>query len=230
MKKHYLLFFFLIAILFSSCYDENNDFTKSLFTEQKMTAAFKDCLRISKDTAINHLCVPNGFYDISAHTIELPFSLKNLVDTLTVHGHEALLDSLKLKMNRTGESVGNYLTATFNSTISNLSFPNPSSILYGKNNAITTYMQLNLFSNLSQSLEGEVINKMSQNGGRDVWNQILLTYQQQTNTPINFDLYHYITEEILTSIFQIMEQEEKNIRTIPSHRVTPNLQDVFGNL
>ena len=230
MKKHYLLFFFLIAILFSSCYDENNDFTKFLFTEQKMTAAFKDCLRISKDTAINHLCVPNGFYDISAHTIELPFSLKNLVDTLTVHGHEALLDSLKLKMNRTGESVGNYLTATFNSTISNLSFPNPSSILYGKNNAITTYMQLNLFSNLSQSLEGEVINKMSQNGGRDVWNQILLTYQQQTNTPINFDLYHYITEEILTSIFQIMEQEEKNIRTIPSHRVTPNLQDVFGNL
>jgi hypothetical protein len=133
-------------------------------------------------------------------------------------------------MNRTGESVGNYLTATFNSTISNLSFPNPSSILYGKNNAITTYMQLNLFSNLSQSLEGEVINKMRQNGGRDVWNQILLTYQQQTNTPINFDLYHYITEEILTSIFQIMEQEEKNIRTIPSHRVTPNLQDVFGNL
>jgi hypothetical protein len=71
---------------------------------------------------------------------------------------------------------------------------------------------------------------MRQNGGRDVWNQILLTYQQQTNTPINFDLYHYITEEILTSIFQIMEQEEKNIRTIPSHRVTPNLQDVFGNL
>ena len=67
---------------------------KSLFTEQKMTAAFKDCLRISKDTAINHLCVPNGFYDISAHTIELPFSLKNLVDTLTVHGHKALLDSL----------------------------------------------------------------------------------------------------------------------------------------
>ena len=91
-------------------------------------------------------------------------------------------------------------------------------------------MQLNLFPNLSQSLEGEVINKMRQNGGRDVWNQILLTYQQQTNTPINFDLYHYITEEILTSIFQIMEQEEKNIRTIPSHRVTPNLQDVFGNL
>lgn len=230
MKKHHLLFFLLLAFIVSSCYDENNEFTKSLFTNQKMTVAFKDCLKISKDTAINHLCTPAGFYDDPTYRIELPASLKNLVDTLTTYGNNDLLDSLTLKMNLAGESLGNYLTATFNTTINGVSFVNPASILYGKDNAITTYMQLNFFTKLSQSLENEVIGKMTQSGGQEIWNEILVTYQQQTNSPINFDLYHYVTEKILTSIFQIMELEEKNIRTLPKHRVTSNLEDVFGNL
>lgn len=229
MKKFRLFLFAMLAVAFSSCYDETNEFAESMFTNEKISNALKSCLKISKDTAVNKLCISDGFYENESYYINLPQGLNQMVDTLTEYGDEDIIDSLVLKMNRTAETVGNKISQQFNSTITAISFSDPNEILNGSSISATSYLKLYKETALISSLKTEIENTMNANGGKAYWEDAISTYYQRTSVPISYDLYRYMSEEIISAIFAEMEKEEDNIRTLPEHRVTTELEEVFGN-
>ncbi len=228
MKKIHLFLFSLMVISLTSCYDESNEFSQNYFTNEKISNALKGCLKVSKDTAVAHLNIEEGFL-ISEYQITFPTELGFIADTFALYNNMNIIDSLNIKMNITAEIVGNEITRSFNEKINALTFSHPREIVKGKHTAATNYFQLHSASSLLTILQKEVELKMKTNLGTQTWNNLLIKFRDYSSVPITFDIYQYISKKILEATFIEMEKEEKKIRTLPEHRVTADLQEVFGN-
>lgn len=226
MKKTVLLPFIalLCAFVFNSCQDKSNDFVHSYFTDKEIGNALTACLNVSKDTAINHLCVEDGLYANAIYKLDFPNELSELHAQLAESNKGDLLDSLVLKMNRAAESLGNDYTTLWAAKIKSLTYTSPDQILQEGKTAATDYFrkqsELALVSEMTTLLKA----KMATNGGTDLWNQVL----NCSATPVTFDLYRYMAIKNADALFLEMQKEESNIRTLGSHRVTTILETVFG--
>ncbi|MDR2979894.1 MAG: DUF4197 domain-containing protein, partial [Bacteroidales bacterium] len=111
MKKINLLLAAVLFISLISCHDESGDYTKTYYTDTQLVTVIKQCLNVSVDSANNHLSMPDGFYTYKneKYRITLPTSAGALVSMLTENGHEALLDTLILRINKAAEISGNQI-------------------------------------------------------------------------------------------------------------------------
>lgn len=230
MKKYTHLFLFLFVTLFTSCEDNSGDYIEQMCTNAEMNSAIKSCLNVSKDTAINRLCRPNGFTDNELHRISLPAALQPVQDTLTAHGKGYLVDTLIVRINQSCESMGNDLTAVFTSNIGSITVADPASLITGNNHAITNYHYINYNNSLATAISANFTTKLNTMGAMSCLNEMMIEYHNYTTNTVSTDLPTYVINSCLTAIYQEMMKEEELIRTDKQHRVTDILQKVFGKL
>ncbi|MEG1555365.1 MAG: DUF4197 domain-containing protein [Bacteroidales bacterium] len=232
MRKIKLLVVVILTLTIASCEDESGEYARRIFKNSELNTAYKDCLKVSLDTAKAHLFVENGFYDYhdEAYRIELPTSAHFIVDTLNHHGQGDSITSLILKMNRAAEHCGDKVKIAFGASITNLNFSNYTALLNGPNNAITSYFKTNSYASLSEILNVTVQSELQSTGAIILWNQVLNSYYQYNPQAVSIDLTRSVTEQMLNGVFAEMEIEEIKIRTIPEYRVTKALDTVFAVL
>lgn len=230
MKKITQLFLFLFPILFFSCEDKSGDYIDRLYTDVEMTNAIKSCLTVSKDTAINRLCIPNGFTNSELHRITLPTALQPVKDTLTAHGKEYLIDTLLDKINKCCETIGNDLAAAFTTNINSISIADPEALISGSDHAITDYYQTNYRNSLVTAVSVKFNAQLNTIGAMNCLNEIMIEYNNYTTNTVSADLPTHVMNSCLTAIYNEMANEEALIRSDKQHRVTDILIKVFGNI
>lgn len=218
----------LAAVSLFSCKDESGDYVEQLYTNSQKEKAIKDCLKASADSALNHLCVPNGFYNYNDGVYRIDYApLRNsLFDTLGRHGYGDLSDSLIRYTNRLAESCKAQLAPSFTSAIDTLEIFNYDALINGEIDAITKYFETYKYRFLKSAFQTPVSIRMGIYNVTPVWNEMLQKYSQYTTEPLNFDIQNYVVEKMLDGLLQEMRVEEELIRTDSAHR--SESMELFG--
>ena len=217
MKKLKLVCLAVIAaVTLFSCEDKTGDFVEQLYTN-------------SQNSALNHLCDNNGFYDYleGEYRINYASLQSSLFDTLNNHGYSYLVDSLILSTNRLAASCKSQIAPSITSAIDSLVIVDYNALIDGNSTAITDYFKIYKYPSLKSAFQSPVSIRLSLYGVTPVWNEMLLRYIQYSPTPLNFDLQNYIVEKMLDDILKEMRIEEALIRTDPNHR--SDATELFGN-
>lgn len=229
MKKTVFFVTSLLCLICCSCQDESGDYIGQLFTDADLTSAARSCLNVAKDTAVAHLCAPGLLAEGTDYRISLPNDGQFATLHVNLDGQEFLFDSLENQMNRACENLGDDVTNVFKTTISSLSFGDPSALVYGSDNALTSYLQIYHEADFRNSLMSALNTQLAATGAAATFNQMLTQNFNASNTPFVFDLSAYVMRNFTSAIFNEMEKEEKLIRHDASHRVTSSLENVFAN-
>ena len=222
MKKLSIILGMIVfaAVALFSCKDESGEFVEQLYTNAQKELAIKDCLRASADTALNHLCVVDGFYnyDNAAYRIDYNPLQSSLFDTLSRHGHGNLADSLILHTNRLAENCKAQLAPLFTTAIDSLQVFDYETLIHGDTDAITKYFEIYKYQYLKSAFQTPISIRMSLFGVTPVWNEMIQLYSQYTATPLNFDVQGYVAEKMLDGLLKEMSIEEALVRTDTTHQ------------
>lgn len=222
MKKFNILLGMILfaAVTLFSCKDESGIFVEQLYTNSQKEKAIKDCLKASADSALNHLCAPDGFYNYNGGIYRIDYAplRSSLFDTLGQNGYGNLADSLILFSNRLAESCKSQLAPSFTSAIDSLVIYDCDALINGKVDAITNYFETCEYAYLKSAFQTPVSIRMNLYNVTPVWNEMVRIYEQFSPTPLNFDIQNYIVEKMLDGLFQEMRLEEALIRTDSTHR------------
>lgn len=228
MKRIFVVVVALLSTLCWSCKDESGDFIEQLYTDADLSSAARSCLTVAKDTAVAHLCDTGLIQSSIPYHIALPDDAQFRAIHDTLGDNAALLTTLENQINAACEQMGNEVTSTFNTAISSLTFSDPSSLVYGSSDALTSYFQTCCESSLQSSLASTLASKMQASGATTTWNQIVTIYNNSGAGPLSYDLNAFVMKNFTPSIFTEMAKEEALIRSDKSHRVTSSLQNVFA--
>lgn len=222
MKKLYLLCLILLPMLLGSCSDTSGEYIENYYTDAELTTAIRTCLTTSKDTALNQLCITDGFNDSETYRITLPdnTAFRTLNETLIAQDKSYLVDTLIQRMNRACEHSGNGLSSAFNSTISSLTFTDPSSLVYSStSDAVTTYFRANCGTTMQSAAASIVSEQLQSTGATETWTEMQTAYYNATSTTIDFDMTTHATTGLLSAVYQEMAYEEGRIRTDSTHAI-----------
>jgi hypothetical protein len=222
MKKLNLIFGLAIlsVVLLTSCNDETGQFVEQLHTNVQKNTAIKACLKVSADSALNHLCDNNGFYDYQDGVYRIDYAplQSSLFDTLENHGYGYLADTLIRNTNLLAASCKAQLAAPLKEAIDSLKVIDYDALLHGDGTPITDYFELYKYRTLKSAFQQPVSIRMDLFNVSGTWALMVHKYIQYTNTPLNFDIQNYIVEEILDDILEEMRVEEELIRSDSTHR------------
>ena len=175
----------------------------------------------------------------------LPKEAQSIVDNIRlVPGGQALVDKAVLSLNRSAEDAVKEATPIFKNAILNMSLTDGVGILFGGNNAATEFLRKNTYSQLQAAFAPKVRASLSKPlvanvSTSETWNTLSSGFNSVAKSPVgavaglkqvNVSLENYVTEKALDALFLKVAEEEKNIRTNPTARVSDLLKRVFGQL
>jgi hypothetical protein len=278
MKNIVFLTTLLGLVFLSSCElleSEEND------AGPDIAAGLKEALRVGTDTAVSKLAVVDGYLKDEAVKILLPDQMENQIANFkaieidvfglgTISGEDIysngipflgvapirdVEEDLIMGINRAAESAASEAGPIFFDAITGITIQDANNILFGPEDAATTYLRDNTFQSLFSTYEPKIdqaVNAVTI-GNRSVesiYNQYVSEYNGLLNTSIpvslfdtqslgqlanletldQTDLSAFATEKGLDGLFLKIQEEEGNIRQDPLARVNDLLQDVFGLL
>lgn len=195
----------------------------------EVSGGLKEALNKGVTSGVQQLGQTNGFLNNQAVKILYPQELQKVDQTLRSIGLGSVADEGIKVINRAAEDAVTQAGPIFANAITNMSFQDANSILFGGKNAATTYLKNSTTSSLVQAFSPKVQQSISKVGADKVWNNIISKYNSlPTTSKINPDLTAYITEQAINGLFKMVEQKESDIRTKVSERTTPLLQKVFA--
>ena len=214
-------------------------------TNAENISGLKSSLNIGLEQAVSNLGVQDGFYKDAALKLLLPKEAQSIVDNIRlVPGGQALVDKAVLSLNRSAEDAVKEATPIFKNAILNMSLTDGVGILFGGNNAATEFLRKNTYSQLQAAFAPKVRASLSKPlvanvSTSETWNTLSSGFNSIAKSPVgavaglkqvNVSLENYVTEKALVALFLKVAEEEKNIRTNPTARVSSLLKRVFGQL
>ena len=195
----------------------------------EVSGGLKEALNKGVTSGIQQLGQTDGFLNNQAVKILYPQELQKVDQTLRSVGLGSVADEGIKVINRAAEDAVTQAGPIFTNAITNISFKDANSILFGGKNAATNYLKNATTTNLVQVFSPKVQQSISKVGADKVWNNIISKYNAiPTTSKINPDLTAYITEQTINGLFKMVEQKELDIRTKVSERTTPLLHKVFA--
>lgn len=280
MKK--ILIFILLAGISFSCdildlEEDDND------SGPDIVAGLKEALRVGTDTATRKLAIVDGYFKDQAVKILLPdemeeqienfksFEIDLLVGTVTgqqiyesglsipgvveIQSLQDIEDELIMGINRAAESAVSEAGPIFFNAITSMTIQDANTILFGPEDAATTYLIDNTYNSLFTTYEPKINGaiqsvRVGDTSIEDLYAGFVSEYNDILNTslPVSLiesksiaelaglevlsqpDLSQFATEKGLDGLFLKIEEEEANIRKDPIARVTDLLEEVFGLL
>ncbi len=156
MKKIALLVF--SVLLLSSCNEllqvasqvgTLSTSTSAGVTNSENIAGLKSALNVGIQDAVGFLGKENGFYSDAALKILLPKEAQPIIDNIKlIPGGQKLVNDAILSLNRSAEDAVKEATPIFKSAITSMSITDAASILFGADNAATTYLHGKTYNSL----------------------------------------------------------------------------------
>lgn len=194
-----------------------------------ISAGLKEALNKGVTDQVSKLTAMNGFYKNQTVKILMPEELAKMDKTLRKIGMSKLADEGILALNRAAEDAVKEATPIFVSSIKNITITDAKSILLGKDNAATVYLQSTTSTALYAKFSPVVQKSIGKVGADVIWTTIIKQYNTiPFVSKVNPDIIDYVTNKALDGVFKMITIEEKNIRTNLNARTSDVLKKVFA--
>ena len=198
-------------------------------SSDEITAGLKEALQVGTEKAVGLVSQPDGFYKNPAIKIPLPESVEKADKWLRAAGYGEKIDAFELSMNRAAERAAPEAKSIFWDAISDMNFDDAQKILNGRDNEATLYFKDKTTGQLQEVFKPIVKDAMGEVG-------VTRSYQELSDKiasmpfakSASFDLDQYVTDGALDGLFKMLAEQERQIRTQPTARVTDLLQKVFA--
>jgi len=212
-------------------------------TAAEVAQGLKEALKVGTDTAVVRLSRSNGYYLNEALKINLPPETNEIISyAKKVPGLDKLIEDVVLQINRSAEDAAKQAAPIFKSAITSMTIGDAWSILNGNNDAATLYLKdktntqlTNLYlPKMQASLNKPIVGNVS---AQQTWNEITTKWNKFATSmagkllevhTVDTKLDSYVTEKALTGMYAKVAEEELDIRTQASARVTDLLKRVFA--
>lgn len=198
-------------------------------SESKIAKGLREALRVATDNAVDITGQQNGFYKNEAIKITLPEKMQMVEKGLRVIGFGPKVDEFVLSMNRAAEEAAPKAQSIFIDAIMNMNFDDVMGIYKGSQTAATEYFKRTTHDKLVEAFLPAARSSLNQYTVTQQYNTLLDKYKTipfAENFPAP-EIDRYVVSKTVDGLFYVMAQQERQIRTDPSARVTDLLKEVF---
>lgn len=198
-------------------------------SQQDTGTALKQALDQGISLAVAQLGKPGGFSNDPAVRIELPGNLAKVASSMKMMGMGAQVEQLEQSMNQAAELAVPQAQALLTSAVKKMTLKDAKAILAGPDDAATQYLNKTSREQLRASFLPIVKKATDQVGLAKQYNTF--AGQAATFGVINAkdaNVENYVTEQALNGLFEIIAQEETNIRNNPADAATRLAKTVFA--
>lgn len=230
--KTNLMFAFVFLFIISGCAQMQqlmNQLPQTQGLGLDISGGLKEALNNGISKQVTKLTAVDGFYKNEAVKILLPEELKRVDAALRKIGLSSMADDGIKMLNRAAEDAVKEATPIFVDAVRNMTFTDAKTILMGKENSATQYLQNSTSTSLYGKFNPVIQNSFNKVGADQVWTNIIKRYNTIPFVKkVNPDLTDYVTNQAMNGVFKMIAVEEKNIRTNLNSRSSVLLQRVFA--
>ena len=178
--------------------------------------------------AVSLAGVNDGYFKNPQIKIPLPARAEKYKKTLKKLGLGKYVDELELSMNRAAEKAAPLAAEYFVTALKDMSIEDAYKLLRGPDDSATQYFREKTNDKLASAFRPSIDESLSNVGAVSAYKNV----QKRAGKlglggKMTFDMSDYVTGKALDGLFQLVANEEKNIRENPTARTTELLQEVF---
>lgn len=238
MKVFSVFSFALIFLLLLGCSSaEINKLLRSAsgqapLTQTEVSQGLKEALIQGISKGADKASMTDGFFKNELIKILLPEDARRVESTLRQVGLGSEVDRALLAINRGAERAAQEAKPIFISAIRQMTIQDAFNILQGGEDAATQYLKRTTENQLIDLFQPKIQESLNEVGATRYYGDLANAYNSLplTNRKIEPDLNSYVTERAVDGLFQLIAEEEKNIRENPMERTSALMRRVFGTL
>ena len=199
-------------------------------TQQDAANGLKEALEMGISKGADKLSALDGYYKSELYRILLPEEAEPIVNKLKlVPGFSDFEARAIEKINRAAEDAAKKAKPIFVEAIKGMTFSDAMDILLGTDDAATRYLHGATYDPLYSEFRPVIISSLNETGALDYWTGAVTAYNKLPFVKkMNPKLEDHVTEKALFALFDMVEKEEKAIRTDVSKRTSDLLRRVFA--
>ena len=224
---------FFIAVLFSSLF-YGCDVLKQLpqatgVTEAEAGEGIKQALSQGLVGAVLKLNREDGFFKDAFYKILIPEDAKKVENTLRDLGFGSMVDKAILQINRGAEDAAGYAKPIFVNAIKSITIQDAIGLVRNGDTSATHFFREKTTAQLVAAFTPIIKSSLDKVNATKYYSDMVNKYNSiPLVKKINPDLTGYVTMKATNALFDLVAQEEKNIRTNFAARTTDLLKKVFG--
>ena len=225
---------FFIAVLFSSLF-YGCDVIKQLpqmtgVTEAEAGEGIKEALGQGLVGAVLKLNKEDGFFKDAFYKILMPDDAKKIENTLRDIGLGSMVDKAILQINRGAEDAAGFAKPIFVNAIKSMSIQDAIGLVRNGDTSATHFFREKTTAQLVAAFTPIIKSSLDKVNATRYYSDMVNKYNSLPIVfkKINPDLTGYVTNKATNALFDLVAQEEKNIRTNFAARTTDLLKKVFG--
>jgi Protein of unknown function (DUF4197) len=196
--------------------------------DAKIADGLKGARKVATEKTVSLTGKTDGYFANQAIKILMPDKLKSLESGLRAVGYGSQIDEFVLSMNRAAESAATQAKQIFVDAIGKMSFDDARKILNGSNTAATDFFKSKTTPQLTTAFKPAVSNSMNDVGVTRQYKDLVGRFEPIPFAKSQaFDLDGYVVDKGLAGLFHVLGEQEQQIRTNPTARVTDLLKEVF---
>ncbi len=216
-------------INWNSILDKKKKLTAAPLTNDEVVRGLREALTVGSKTAAGKASKTDGYFKNPKIKIPFPPEAVKMESTLRNLGMRKEVDRFVMTMNRAAEDAARKAAPIFADAITSMSLSDGMTILKGKDDAATRYLQSATGEKLRQAFMPVVKASIDKVEVTRYWSPLATAYNKVPFvTRVNPDLEDYITRKAIDGLFVLLAEEEARIRKDPAARITDLLKKVFG--
>ena len=199
-------------------------------TQAEAAQGIKEALSQGLVKAVLQLNKEDGFFKDAAYKVLLPPDAKKIENTLRTIGLSSIVDKAILQINRGAEDAAGYAQPIFVDAIKSMSLIDAIGLIKNGDTSATHFFREKTTAKLIAAFSPVIKSSLDNVQATKYYGDMVNRYNNfpTTFTKINPDLVGYVTAKATNALFDLVAQEEKNIRTNFAARTTAILKKVFG--
>lgn len=220
-------------------------------TQEEIAGGLKEALGKGVERAVRSLGSVDGYLENARVRIPLPRQLDAIKAGLKQVGQEELANDFEISMNRAAETAVREAAPVFGKAITAMRFEDARALLDGGDTAATEYLRRTAGDELAKRMRPlvrEATNGAKVTGyykkmvtaGKDYAGGLSGGLDGSLGGWVgklgsmfdaeNMDLDRYITDKAMEGLYEVLAEQERQIRNNPGEWTTNALQKVFGSL
>ncbi|QCR20956.1 DUF4197 domain-containing protein [Pontibacter sp. SGAir0037] len=202
--------------------------TGGAVTREEVASGLRQALEVGIKKGADQASQTDGYYKNPLIRIPFPEDVKRVENTLRQVGLGNEVDRFILTLNRGAEDAAKSAVPIFVSAIKQMTIQDAWGILKGDKDAATQYLKRTTSEQLYNTFNPIVVKSLEKTNATRYYADIVNQYNKiPLVQKVNPDLDDYATQKAMDGLFQLVAQEEANIRENPIARTTELLRRVF---
>jgi Protein of unknown function (DUF4197) len=221
-----------IIVLFNSC-DTISQLPIKVgngVTEAEAGQGIKEALSQGLVNAVLKLNKEDGFFKDAIYKVLLPPDAKKIENTLRNLGFSSMVDKAILQINRAAEDAAGTAKPIFVDAVKSMSISDAIGLIKNGDTSATHFFRVKTTDKLIAAFLPVIKASLDKLDATRLYSDLVTKYNSLPTTfkKLNPDLPGYVTDKATFALFDLVGQEEKNIRQNVGARTTDLLKKVFG--